>query len=70
MGVSSQRHAPAAWSPEKSHGVPCEEVCVGFQIGLKCLEQKKYFVPKGIRSPNINIEGLLNVYLFLVAWLC
>jgi hypothetical protein len=39
---------------------------VGFQAVLKSMEKKKYFSLKGIRTPNFNIEGILNMYLFFV----
>ena len=29
-------------------------------------EEKNLLIPKGIRTPNFNIEGILNVYLFFV----
>lgn len=43
MGVSIQRHTQDAWSPEECHGVPWEEVWVGFQASLKSMEKKKSF---------------------------
>jgi len=53
MGVSIQRHAPATWSLEEGHGVPCAEVWVGFQADLKCMEKKKSFHTQRDSNPEL-----------------
>jgi hypothetical protein len=52
MGVSGQRHSPAAlWPAERTHGTHCTRGWVGLRAGLDTDVRGKSFVSAGNRTP-------------------